>query len=171
MNKRYPVGKFHFDDSSTFDDVSQWINTIKNLPAKLAAELDGVSDEILDTPYREDGWTVRQVVHHICDSHMNALIRVRLALTEDNPTIKPYDEAAWAEMADYSAVSVTDALTFIRILHAKWVAILDSMTEEDFSKTFFHPEGNINYSLIKATAMYAWHSDHHLAHIQLVTQQ
>ena len=170
MDRSYPVGKFKFNAFATMDDVPGWIDVIRTLPGKLEKEVTRLSEEVLDTPYREGGWTVRQVVHHIADSHMNAMIRVKLALTEDNPTIKPYDQDGWTRLGDYEAVSVQDALQLIRILHAKWVAVLEKLEAEDFKKTFFHPESKIEYTVFKATEMYAWHCNHHLAHIQLVTQ-
>ena len=170
MDRQFPVGKFKFDANSTFQDVQEWIEIIRSLPQKLAKEMEGITEQQLETPYREGGWTVREVVHHIGDSHMNAMIRFKLSLTEENPTIKAYEQALWTGLGDYEDVSVADALELVRIIHAKWVAIIGRMKEEDFDKTFYHPEYKTTYSLKHAAAMYAWHSNHHLAHIQLVTQ-
>lgn len=170
MDKKYPIGPFDYTAKRSFKDVSTWIEEIKELPLKLKAELYGLSDEVIETAYRDGGWTVKEVIHHLCDSHMNALIRVKLALTEDNPTIKPYDEHAWSTLGDYDSVSLKDALRFLTVIHEKWIAVLQNMSKKQFSRTFYHPESGITYTLIQATAMYAWHGNHHLAHIQLVTQ-
>lgn len=170
MDKKYPIGDFDYDRDFDISNAKEYIDEIRSFPAKLRVEVQGLSDEILSTPYREGGWTLRQVIHHVGDSHMNAFVRVKLALTEENPSIKPYDEAAWATLADYETVSVEDGIRLLEVLHTKWCALLDTMTEDQFSRTFQHPESGINYSLINATAMYAWHSNHHLAHIQLITK-
>ena len=171
MDNRYPIGQFDFSIERTPEKISAWMEDIKELPMKVKAELYGLSREVLNTPYREGGWTVVKVVHHLCDSHMNALIRVKLALTEDNPTIKPYNENKWALLGDYDKVSLTDALEMLTIIHKKWSAVLENMTKGQFSRTFHHPESGIDYTLTQATAHYAWHCNHHLAHIQLVTQK
>lgn len=170
MNKQYPIGIFDFSIERKYKDVSVWMQDIKELPLKVKAELYGLDDEVLDTPYREGGWTIRQLVHHLCDSHMNALIRVKLTLTEDNPTIKPYDENAWTTLGDYEEVSLKNALRMLTTIHQKWSAVLQNMNKKQFKRTFHHPESGIDYNLILATAHYAWHCNHHLAHIQLVTQ-
>ncbi len=170
MDNKYPIGQFDFTIKRKVKDVPVWMEDIRELPLKLKAELYGVPDEIYDTPYREDGWTVRQVVHHLCDSHMNALIRLKLALTEDNPTIKPYDENAWTSLGDYEAVSMKSALRMLTVIHEKWSAVLNNMSKKQFKRTFHHPESGIDYTLALATAHYAWHCNHHLAHIQQVTQ-
>lgn len=170
MDKKYPIGDFDYNAIHDVANAPEWIQEISAFAGKVKTELDNITEEQLQTPYREGGWSVNQVVHHVADSHMNAFVRVKLALTENNPLIKPYNEAAWATLADYTSVSVSDALILIDILHKKWCALLDSMTEDQFMRTFQHPESGINYTLIQATAMYAWHCNHHLAHIQLVTQ-
>jgi len=169
MDNRYPIGEFDFTKKRKVSDVTEWMEDIRELPLKVKAELYGLSDDVLDTPYREGGWTVREVVHHLCDSHMNALIRVKLALTEDNPTIKPYDESAWTSLGDYE-VSMKTTLRMLTAIHEKWSAVLRNMTKKQFKRTFHHPESGIDYTLTQATAHYAWHCNHHLAHIQLVTQ-
>lgn len=170
MDNKYPIGQFDFSAKYKAKDLPEWIEDIRTLPTKVKGELYGQSDELLDTPYREGGWTVRQVVHHLCDSHMNALIRLKLALTEDNPTIKPYDENAWVSLGDYEAVSIKSTLRMLTAIHEKWFAVLDNMKKKQFKRTFHHPESGIDYTLLLATAHYAWHCNHHLAHIQLVTQ-
>jgi hypothetical protein len=171
MDKRYPIGEFDYNAELDISQVKGWIEDIRSLPGKIQNEVYYASVNQLNTPYREGGWTVRQVIHHIGDSHMNALIRFKLALTEDNPTIKPYDENAWTTTADYVKVSIQDAVEFVKIIHTKWAAILDDMKDEDFSRTFHHPESGIDYNLMLALAHYAWHGNHHLAHIQLVTKK
>ncbi len=169
MDNRYPIGEFDITKKRKVSDVTEWMEDIRELPLKVKAELYGLSDDVLETPYREGGWTVREVVHHLCDSHMNALIRVKLALTEDNPTIKPYDESAWASLGDYE-VSMKTTLRMLTAIHEKWSAVLKNMNKKQFKRTFHHPESGIDFTLVQATAMYAWHGNHHLAHIQLVTQ-
>jgi uncharacterized damage-inducible protein DinB len=157
---RYPVGRF---DPSAAGTRSQQIATVRQLPDRLRAAVQGMSDPQLDTPYREGGWTVRQVVHHVADSHANAYIRFKLALTEDNPTIKPYDEGAWANLQD-SRMPVDVSLAFTSAVHARWVNLLESMTDADYQRSFRHPERG-TVTLANNLAMYAWHSRHHTAHI------
>ncbi len=168
MDLRYPIGNFDYDAQHQFSDVASWVDDIRTLPSRISSAIQTYSQEELDTPYRPGGWTTTQVIHHLGDSHLNSLIRFKLALTEKNPTIKPYDEQAWTSLGDYDALSIEDGLTLLELIHKKWVAVLDQMNEEDFNKTFFHPESEIEYSLLQATAMYAWHGNHHLGHIQLI---
>lgn len=157
----YPVGEF---DLANFTSREANLQTIRELPSKVAAAVAGLSDEQLDTPYRPDGWTVRQTVHHIADSHANSIIRFKLALTEDSPlTIKPYYEERWAELGD-SKLPVDVSLRMIEAIHTRWVALLESMSDEDFKREFIHPETG-NWPLENALALYAWHSLHHTAHI------
>jgi len=140
------------------------IATLAELPAKLREAVEGLDRVQLEMPYREGGWTVRQLVHHIADSHMNNYVRIRLALTEDEPTIKPYDEAKWAELADARTAPVETSLALIECLHARWVALLEGLSEADFVRAFFHPErGKVRLDV--NLALYAWHGDHHVAHI------
>jgi hypothetical protein len=160
----YPIGKFTFPQSTTPHQRQEWIAEIADAPAKLRAAVAGLTPEQLDTPYRPDGWTVRQVVHHVPESHMNAFIRFKLALTEDEPTVKPYDEAAWAKLPDVEATPIEISLTMLDVLHDRWVRLLEAMSDADFARTFRHPqlglvrlEGNL--------ALYAWHGKHHVAHI------
>ena len=160
---RYPVGRFKPPADSGPGIRAAHIQNARLLPEQLRAAVSGLSDAQLDTPYREGGWTVRQVVHHLADSHANSFIRFKLALTEDWPTIKPYDEAAWARLAD-SNLPIDGSLAFIGVLHQRWVVLLESMTEEDFKKGFNHPE-NGRQNLAKALAIYEWHGRHHTAHI------
>ena len=160
---RYPIGRFSSTGQQRARHSRGAHSDVALLPERLQAAVAGLNDAQLDTPYREGGWTVRQVVHHVADSHAMAYIRCKLALTEDWPTIKPYDEAAWAKLAD-SRLPIEASLAMIEALHARWVALLESMTEEDFRKGYNHPErGRVD--LAKALAMYDWHSRHHTAHI------
>ena len=160
---RYPIGRFAPPASNTPEIRKAHIQTLHQLPERLRAAVDGLNDAQLDTPYREDGWTVRQVVHHIADSHAMAYTRCKLALTEDWPTINPYKEAAWAELPD-SRMPIAVSLAMIEGLHGRWVALLESLTEDDLRKGYNHPERG-KEMLVKMLAMYDWHSRHHTAHI------
>jgi hypothetical protein len=160
---RYPIGRFSAPATSVPGIRAAQIQTVRLLPERLKAAVAGLSDAQLDTPYREGGWTVRQVAHHVADSHAMAYTRCKLALTEDWPNIKPYDEAAWAKLAD-SRLPVAVSLVMIEALHTRWVALLESLSEEDFQKGYNHPEQG-RVKLVHALAMYDWHSRHHTAHI------
>ncbi|MGP8173880.1 MAG: YfiT family bacillithiol transferase [Terracidiphilus sp.] len=160
---RYPIGRFSPLASSLAGIRAAHIQTLRLLPERLRAAVAGLSDAQLDTPYREDGWTVRQVVHHLADSHAMAYTRCKQALTEDWPTEARYDEAAWAELAD-SRLPVDVSLALIEALHGRWVALLESLSDEDFQKGYNHPERG-QENLAKALAMYDWHCRHHTAHI------
>ena len=138
----------------------------RSAPATLRALTAGRSDVELDTPYRPQGWTVHQVVHHVPDSHMNALIRFKLALTEDTPTIKPYDEARWAQLPDATQTPVDVSLALLDALHRRWVVVLRAMSPTDFERSFMHPEHGRTMSLDQALALYAWHGTHHLGHVR-----
>ncbi len=160
---RYPIGRFQRTSTSTAEDRARHIAVLRELPDHLSDAVNGLEDTQLDTPYREGGWTVRQVVHHVADSHLNSYVRFKLALTEDEPAIKPYDEAAWAVLPD-SRMPVDISLTLTWALHERWVALLESMTEKDFQKKFTHPERGVQ-DLATTLALYDWHSRHHTAHI------
>jgi len=161
LDLRFPIGKF---DPAAYASRDENINTLSNLPANLRTAVDGLTDEHLDTPYRPEGWTLRQTVHHIADSHINTLVRFKLALTEDTPpTIKPYREERWAELAD-SKLPVDVSLSIIEGVHTRLVEMLRSLSDEEFQKEFIHPETG-PWSLERAAALYAWHSRHHTAHI------
>lgn len=162
---KYPIGKFKLPETLTSESIPEAIATIKAFPAHIFTAVSPLSVAQLDTPYRPGGWTVRQLVNHCADSHMNAFIRFKLALTEENPTIKPYDEAAWAKMPD-AELPIESSLVILKAVHFKWGLILDSMNTEDFKKTYFHPEKKRSQNLEEITLLYAWHSQHHLAHIQ-----
>ncbi len=161
---RYPIGHFTAPAASNPGIRAEQIETLRQLPDSLREVTAGLSDAQLDTPYRDGGWTVRQVVHHLADSHANAYIRYRLALTEDWPTVKPYDEAAWAELADSRKLPIDVSMAIIAGMHARWVALLESLSEEDFQKGYNHPEHG-KQALSTVLAMYAWHARHHTAHI------
>jgi len=160
---RYPIGKPDRPERLTPDQRREFVAAIAEAPAKLRAAVAGLSPQQLDTPYRPGGWTVRQVVHHLPDSHMNAYTRFKLALTEQNPTIKPYEEGAWANLAD-SKGPIEPSLALFDALHQRWVSLLNSMTLADWEKKFNHPESGPN-TLDKALAIYGWHGRHHVAHI------
>lgn len=162
---KYPIGKFKLPEVITSQQIEEAITEIKSFPKKLFSAVSPLTPEQLDTPYRPGGWTVRQLVHHCSDSHCNAYVRFKLALTEENPQIKPYDEAAWALLED-SKLPIEPSLEMIKALHLKWGVLLDSMKEEHFSRTYFHPEKQKSQKLEEITLLYAWHSLHHLAHIQ-----
>ena len=162
---RYPVGKFDAKNPITAESRAAAIRDIAALPDTLRAALAGLDDAQLDTPYRPDGWTVRQVVHHLADSHLNAYTRVKLALTEDNPTIKPYLEKEWAELFDSRTLSVAPSLGIIDGVHQRWVAVLGRLADDDFARTVVHPEHGRMLSIDFRTALYAWHSLHHVAHV------
>ena len=162
IDPRFPIGKFRRAEANLTDHAAH-LAVLAALPENLRAAIEGLSTAQLDTPYRDGGWTVRQLVHHVADSHMNACIRIRLALTEDWPTIKPYNEAAWAELHD-SVAPVEWSLELIESLHARWVMLLQSLTEAQWKRGFVHPEiGRLTVE--ESVVMYGWHSRHHLAHI------
>ena len=160
---RYPIGRFSAPPSSEPAVRAEQISVLRLLPGNIQSAVSGLSHTQLDTPYREGGWTVRQLVHHIADSHANAYIRTKLALTEDWPTIKTYDEAAWARLPD-STLPIDGSVSMISALHERWVALLQSMSEADFKRGYNHPELG-RQELGSVLALYSWHSRHHLAHI------
>jgi hypothetical protein len=161
---RYPIGKFAFAGPTDEAQRKQWIDAIAQAPAALRAAINGLSEKQIETPYRDGGWTVRQVVHHVPESHMNAYIRFKLALTEDEPTIKPYMEDRWAKTEDVKTTPLEVSLAMLDCLHDRWVRLLRSLKTEDWKRTFRHPElGAV--SLEKNLALYSWHGRHHVAHV------
>jgi len=161
---RYPIGKFSFSGPTDAAQRKQFIDAIAQAPVALRAAVSGLSPKQVETPYRDGGWTVRQVVHHVPESHMNAYIRFKLALTEDEPTIKPYMEDRWAETEDVEATPLEVSLSLLDSLHDRWVRLLRSLKPDDWKRTFRHPElGTV--SLEKNLALYAWHGRHHVAHV------
>jgi hypothetical protein len=161
---RHPIGKFHFDGPTTIEQKAKQIDEIAQAPSNLRAAIKGLSEAQLDTPYRPEGWTVRQVAHHIPDSHLNAYVRFKLALTETEPTIKPYAEDLWANLPDTQATPVEVSLVLLESLHKRWVRLLRPLQDDDWKRTFRHPELGV-VSLEKNLAIYAWHGRHHVAHI------
>lgn len=167
---RYPIGKFSFEVSLTNPQLQQLIDNIEQTPARLRAAVQGLSDKQLDTPYRPEGWTVRQVVHHVPDSHMNAYVRFKLALTEDEPTIRTYMEERWAELVEAKSAPVDLSLALLETLHKRWVVVLRNLKPEDFKRTFRHPELGV-VTLEMNTALYSWHGRHHVAHITALRER
>ena len=161
---RYPIGKFSFEGSNSEAERSRLIDQIAEAPVQLREAIRGLSPEQLETPYRPGGWTVRQVVHHVPDSHLNSYARFKLALTEDEPTIKDYREDRWAELADAQSGPVETSLVLLESLHKRWVTMLKSMTPDQFERKFRHPELGV-VSLDRSLSLYAWHGRHHVAHI------
>jgi len=167
---RYPIGKFSYDGHLTEDRKRAFLDDIAQTPKNLRAAVQGLSAAQLDTPYRPAGWSVRQVVHHVPDSHLNSYVRFKLALTEDEPTIKPYAEDRWAELADTKATPVEVSLTLLNSLHDRWVRLLRSLTPEEWKRTFRHPDLGA-MTLEKTLALYAWHGRHHVAHITALRER
>jgi uncharacterized damage-inducible protein DinB len=164
MDPRYPIGKYQMPPHIAPQSRATAIEEIASTPEKVRAAVQGLTDAQLDTPYREGGWTVRQVVHHIPDSHMNAYIRWRLALTENEPTIKPYEESAWAKLEDAAHAPVEVSLRLLEPLHERWVRLLHATKADQFALTFRHPEHGVR-TLDWMLFLYAWHGKHHTAHI------
>lgn len=161
---RFPIGNFKYHGPLTEDQKNIFLEEIAQTPAQLRAAVKGLSETQLDTPYRPQGWTVRQVIHHLPDSHLNSYVRCKLALTEDDPTIKPYAEDRWAQLADTKITPVEVSLSLLESLHERWARLLRSLTPEEWKRTFRHPElGSV--PLEKTLAIYAWHGKHHVAHI------
>ena len=161
---RYPIGKFQRQDSLSASERRALIDTIAAAPQRMREAVRDLDEAQLDTPYRDGGWTLRQVVHHVPDSHMNAFLRLKYALTEDEPTIKPYDEATWAKLPDVQATPIATSLTLLESLHERWVCLLRLLDEGQFARRFTHPDHGL-MTVDWLIAMYAWHSRHHVAHI------
>ncbi len=168
---RYPIGQPADAAESTPEQREAWIEEIRRLPDRLEAAIEGLSEEQLDTPYRDGGWTVRQVVHHLADSHLNAYIRVKLALTEDGPTIKPYAEGDWAAEPDAAKMAVGASLLILRGLHARWSFLYESLTPEQWERKFYHPESGQWTRLDTQASHYVWHGQHHTAHITALRER
>lgn len=166
IDPRYPIGPFQPPASVSPEDRARFIETIRLAPRRFRDAVNGLTSAQLDTPYREGGWTIRQVVHHVPDSHMNAYIRFKLALTEDEPVIKPYDEAACALLRDTFETPVEVSLSLLDFLHQRWVVLMRGLSEADWQRRFVHPEFGWKQKLEQTLALYAWHSEHHLAHVR-----
>ena len=164
-NLKFPIGKFINPKSITKDILEKWISDISTFPKRLSIEVIHLTDEQLDTQYRPEGWTIRQVIHHCADSHMNSLTRLKLVLTEDKPTIKPYFEDRWAELLDSKNMSIEPSLKMIEGIHARWTALLNNLTVEQYGRVFIHPEHGKTFRVDENIGVYAWHCNHHLAHI------
>jgi len=164
-NLKYPIGKFIKPHAITQEIVLNWISEIEAFPSILNIEVIHLNNEQLDTPYRPNGWTIRQVVHHCADSHMNSFIRFKLTLTEDIPTIKPYYEDRWAELIDSKTLPIEHSLIILKGLHSRWTSLLKSLSEIDLERKFIHPDQDGKINLYENIGIYAWHCNHHLAHI------
>jgi uncharacterized damage-inducible protein DinB len=166
---KYPTGRPQLPTAPlSAAERAALIQQIADLPAQLTAAAEAVGGVGLERPYRPGGWNGRQVIHHVADSHMNAYVRFRLALTEDNPTIKPYEEAAWSDLPDVAATPITVSLTLLEALHARFVTLLHHLSDEQWQRTFYHPGNQRTSTLEQTLALYAWHGRHHLGHLQLL---
>ena len=173
MNLRrlqFPIGEFAKPTNIDSTTINQWIEEIENFPARLNELTSNLTKEQLNWKYRPKGWSIKQVVHHCADSHMNSLIRFKLALTEDSPTIRPYHEDKWAELIDSQDDRILDSILLLIALHSRWVKILRNLTVEDLKKEFVHPEHGTKTSLEENIGIYAWHCNHHFAHIELAIE-
>jgi len=162
---KYPIGKFDKPTVITKDILKKWISDISTFHKRLLSEVTNLKDEQLDTPYRPDGWTIRQVIHHCADSHMNSFTRLKLALTENQPTIKPYFEEHWAELIDTKSMPIQPSLKMIEGIHERWTVLLNNLTDEQYGRIFIHPEHGKTFRVDENIGVYAWHCNHHLAHI------
>jgi hypothetical protein len=162
---QYPIGKFEKPETISKEILTKWISDIATFQTRLKSEVNHLTDEQLDTQYRPEGWTVRQVVHHCADSHINSFTRFKLALTEEKPVIKPYWEDRWAELPDGKNLPIVHSLMLLEGLHSRWTVLLNSLTEQDLNKKFIHPEHGLEFALRENIGIYAWHCNHHLAHI------
>lgn len=166
VDARYPIGRFVAPPAFDMDTITAYREAIRVVPDATRAAVEGLVDQQLDTPYRTGGWSVRQVVHHLADSHLNAYARMRLGVTEDSPTIRPYDEGAWAELPDARQAPIMPSLLMLDGLHARWALLLDGLAPESWGRQIIHPEHEEPFTLWSMAAMYAWHGRHHVAHIR-----
>ncbi|HEU5289941.1 MAG TPA: putative metal-dependent hydrolase [Cyclobacteriaceae bacterium] len=164
---QYPIGKFSAKENYTTEEIGTLISAIENLPGNMEGVLKKLSPQQLDTPYRPGGWTARQVIHHVADSHMNAYIRFKWSLTEDTPLIKAYNEKLWAETYE-TKMDPALSMSLIKSLHVKWITLLRSLSKDDLQKSFLHPETGKHVRLDRLIALYAWHGEHHLGHLKIV---
>jgi hypothetical protein len=161
---RYPVGKY-LPQPFSHKQKEKWLLDLKFLPSELELSVQNLDAHQLETPYREGGWTVQQLVHHVADSHINAYVRFKLGLTEENPTIRPYEQDDWVKLNDVKTVPINVSLTLLHALHQRWVAMIENLSEDELERTVFHPEHKKQISLWVLLGMYAWHGKHHVAHI------
>lgn len=164
---RFPIGEFQMIENVDYNQINAWIQSISDFPSTLKELTQNLSSEQKNQTYRPGGWNIKQVVHHCADSHMNSVIRFKLTLTEDLPTIRPYHEERWAELIDGKEDDLTDSLRLLSALHSKWTRLLKGLTEEDLDRNYVHPEHGQEFSLLEAIGLYAWHCNHHLGHVQL----
>jgi len=163
---QYPIGKYQVPNKITEKDLSEWISILENLPVRLSEKVNSLSQIQLETPYRPGGWTLRQLIHHISDSHHHSYIRFKWALTEDNPTIKPYLEKEWSNLFDAKTAPIQMSLDHLKAVHVKLVYLLNGLSSEDLERKFTHPDGNEETTLAENIGRYAWHGSHHFAHIE-----
>ncbi len=167
---RYPIGKYEPKPYSV-EQKEEWLSDIRFLPQAIEHAISNLNEDQIQTPYREGGWTVHQLVHHVADSHINAYSRFKLGLTENNPTIRPYDENLWVQTSDVTNLPINVSITLLHALHAKWYELLRHLTAEDLQKTVYHPEHKKEFTLWLLMGMYAWHSRHHVAHITALRER
>ena len=170
-NLRFPIGEFQFPSDISSELKQRWIQSISDFPKTLDKLTGNLSSDEKNLTYRPDGWNIKQVVHHCADSHMNSIIRFKLTLTEDSPTIRPYFEDRWGELDDNNADNLTDSLQLITALHSKWTRLLRGLTESDLERYYVHPEHGQEFTLLEAIGTYAWHCEHHLGHVKLALKQ
>lgn len=163
---KYPIGRHQSPDTYDANKLNEWISVLEALPGWLDTCIENLDEAHLQTPYRPGGWTVQQVLHHIADSHMNMYIRLKFALTEDNPTIMPYDENKWALLYDVEATPVNISITLLHALHRRITAVLRNLKDEEWGRTYYHPDNKKTYTLWEMAALYAWHSRHHMEHVR-----
>ncbi|MCW3070930.1 MAG: putative metal-dependent hydrolase [Bacteroidetes bacterium] len=168
---KYPYGRFEYGKTYSKSDTERHIAAIAALPEQLNALAAALSNEQLEKSYRPGGWNARQIIHHIADSHSNALIRVKLALTENSPVIKPYDQDAWSELEDATHAPIASSLKMVEAIHERWIYVLKAMSESDFSKKYIHPEYKREFRLDEFIVLYAWHGKQHCGHLQLILEQ
>jgi uncharacterized damage-inducible protein DinB len=171
MDVRYPIGKWQIPKSFNEEDLRAWIEDIKSIPKKLHEAVSGLNEEQLNTPYREGGWTVVQVVHHLADANMNGFIRTKLTLTEEHPTVKPFEENSWAETTEACAFPIESSLKLLEGLHERWGALLESLETKDFKRTLYHPAMDETLDLYTCVSMFAWHNKHHVAQIKSLRER
>ena len=168
---RYPIGRYQKPDTYTPQQLNEWMDVLTVAPSWLDVCIENLDEQQLQTPYRPGGWTVQQVIHHIADSHLNAYIRIKLALTEDTPTVMPYQEALWAELPDTQLVPVNISVTLLHALHRRLVALLRQLSPAEWERSYYHPEHKRNFPIWEVVALYAWHSRHHMEHVRRLRER
>lgn len=162
---KYPIGTFNCPNEVSMKQVQEWISTLKSFPDRLSKTVLPLEETLLNTPYREGAWTIRQLVHHLADSHLHSYVRFKWTLSENHPTIKAYDENAWSAMIDAQQAPIEVSLNFLNALYPKWIYFLETLKLEDFQKTYVHPEGMVTKTLFCTLGSYVWHGEHHLSQI------